>query len=134
MLEKPLVIVVDDEAPIRDSVDMFLSGLGYRVRTFDSAEALLEELPADELACLLLDVRMPGMSGFRLVDELQRLGISWPIALMTGHGADVAQVFAESSSADIEVFAKPVSSRDVEQFVARSLAKGKLRASLAGSE
>ena len=122
MSEAPLVVVVDDEAPIRDSVDMFLSGLGYRVLTFESAEALLEKIPGGHPVCLLLDVRMPRMSGFELVDELQRRGINWPIALMTGHGEDVAQAFAESSSADIEVFAKPVSSEDVEQFVARSLA------------
>ena len=122
MPEAPLVVVVDDEASIRDSVDMFLSGLGYRVLTFESAEALLENIPGGNPVCLLLDVRMPRMSGFELVDELQRRGINWPIALMTGHGQDVAQSFAESSPADIEVFAKPVSSGDVEQFVARSLA------------
>lgn len=122
MLEKPLVIVVDDEAPIRDSVDMFLSGLGYRVLTFASAEALLEDLPVDQSACLLLDVRMPGMNGLEVIDELLRRGINWPIALMTGHGEDAALAFAESSPATIEVFAKPVSSEDVAAFVDRRLA------------
>jgi two-component system response regulator FixJ len=125
MPETPLVVVVDDEAPIRDSVDMFLSGLGYRVRTFASAEALLEDLPAGQSVCLLLDVRVPGMNGFELVDELVRRGINWPIALMTGHGEEAAKAFAASSPATIEVFAKPVSSDAVANFAGRSLAVGR---------
>jgi FixJ family two-component response regulator len=79
------VFVIDDEEPVRLSLAKLLRAIGYPSRVFPSATAYLESDAVGEDACLLLDLRMPGMSGVDLVEELQRRGLRTPVIVMTGH-------------------------------------------------
>jgi two-component system, LuxR family, response regulator FixJ len=84
-LGHPPVFVIDDEEPVRLSLAKLLRALGFLSRVFPSAAAYLESDAIGEDGCLLLDLRMPGMSGIDLIEELKRRGLSVPIIVMTGH-------------------------------------------------
>ncbi|MFM8548588.1 MAG: response regulator transcription factor [Betaproteobacteria bacterium] len=82
-----VVHVVDDDEAVRDSMRWLLEANGFQVRAFESAEAFLAAgPPRDPIACVLLDVRMPGLSGLALHDELIRRGSMMPVVFITGHG------------------------------------------------
>jgi FixJ family two-component response regulator len=81
-----LVYVVDDDDAFRDSLRWLLESAGYRVALFASAGRFLESYRADTGVCLLLDVRMPGLSGIELQAELNRRDDTLPIIFLTGHG------------------------------------------------
>lgn len=82
-----VVHVVDDDEAVRDSMRWLLEANGFQVRCFESAEAFLAAgPPRDPIACVLLDVRMPGLSGLALHDELIRRGSTVPVVFITGHG------------------------------------------------
>lgn len=85
MSSLPVVYVVDDEEPVRSSLGRLLRALGYESITFPSAESFLESYTDDGSACLLLDLRMPGMSGFDLLDELRRRNAAIPVVVITGY-------------------------------------------------
>lgn len=87
MSATPTVYVVDDDAPVRKSLEGSLTERGYPVRSFASAEAFLKHLESgDHRGCLLLDVRMPTMSGLELQERLEDLGVRVPIIFLSGHG------------------------------------------------
>jgi two-component system response regulator FixJ len=79
------VFVIDDEEPVRLSLAKLLRALGFPTRVFPSATSYLESDALGEDACLLLDLRMPGMSGIELIEELERRALSMPTIVMTGH-------------------------------------------------
>lgn len=81
----PPVFVIEDEEPVRESLARLLSAIGFPNRTFASAESFLASYAGDEAGCLLIDIRMPGMSGLDLIEELERRGVSLPAIVMTGH-------------------------------------------------
>ena len=79
------IFVVDDNPSIRDSLGLLLSSVGYNVESFDSAQNFLEsEIIAPEPMCLVLDIRMPGLSGLDLQEELSNRNIQIPIIFITG--------------------------------------------------
>ena len=80
------VHVVDDDEAFRDSLLWLLDSHGYPTRGHDSAEALLGAISPAESACLIADVRMPGLSGLELLDEMRAQGLRWPVIFITGHG------------------------------------------------
>jgi len=84
--ESRRVYVVDDDDAFRDSLRWLLESAGYRVTVFSSAERFLAARQAGSGACLLLDVRMPGLSGIELQAELNRRGDGIPVIFLTGHG------------------------------------------------
>jgi FixJ family two-component response regulator len=84
----PTIFVIDDEETMRGSLEFLLGVQRQRVRTFSSAEAFLAEYLENWEGCLLVDVRMPGMGGVELLEELRRRGIGMPAVLMTGHGSE----------------------------------------------
>jgi FixJ family two-component response regulator len=77
--------VIDDEEPVRVSLGKLLRAIGFETRTFESALAFLASDAVGADACLLLDLRMPGMSGVDLIDELRRREQAMPTIIMTGH-------------------------------------------------
>ncbi len=91
----PLVYLVDDEFAIRDSLTMLIESTGQPVRSFDSAEAFLQDYDPDQSGCLLLDVRMPLMSGHDLQKELSSRSYVIPIIFISGHAEipDSAKAF-----------------------------------------
>jgi RNA polymerase sigma factor (sigma-70 family) len=80
------VFVVDDDTSVRTALKRLIKSLGFQVETFDSAQAFLKHGPHDGPACLILDVRMPGMGGIELQVQLTRTGVHMPIIFITGHG------------------------------------------------
>ena len=80
------VYVVDDDDAMRDSLRWLLESAGYRVSSFATAERFLTAYRADHASCLVLDVRMPGITGLELQQELNRRGAALPIIFITGHG------------------------------------------------
>lgn len=84
--QKQTVFVVDDEATIRDSVKWLLESVQIPVQTFESGHAFLAAHTADRRGCLLLDVRMPGMSGLELMKRLHSTGMRTPIIFLSAHG------------------------------------------------
>lgn len=80
------VYVVDDDEAVRDSVQWLLEGQDFRVRTFESAEDFLARYDPQEVACLIVDIRMDGMSGLELQERLQDRNSPLPLAFITGHG------------------------------------------------
>ena len=84
--KKGTVYVVDDDEAVRDSLQWLLEGKDYRVRCFDSAESFLSRYDAREVACLIVDIRMCGMTGLELQDKLVERKSPLPIVFITGHG------------------------------------------------
>jgi len=83
---EPTVFVVDNDEAIRDALGMLLRAAGQRVESFASALAFLNDYRPGRAGCLVLDIRMPGMSGLELQDELHKRRMSIPIVFLTGHG------------------------------------------------
>ncbi|MCW0047453.1 response regulator [Brevundimonas sp. BT-123] len=81
------VFIIDDDPAMRDALVLMLRGAGYRARSFVSADDFLDNLPEDRSACVITDVRMPGLQGSELVGRLKSLrGGTWPVIVITGHG------------------------------------------------
>ncbi|WP_295224986.1 response regulator FixJ [uncultured Brevundimonas sp.] len=81
------VFIIDDDPAMRDALVLMLRGAGYRARSFVSAADFLDNLPEDRSACVITDVRMPGLQGSELVGRLKSLrGDTWPVIVITGHG------------------------------------------------
>jgi FixJ family two-component response regulator len=95
----PLVYVVDDDDALRDSLVWLLESAGYRVEAYASAEAFLAGHTPAAGACLVLDVRLPGMSGLQLQQVLIQRGSTLPVIFITGHGSEQMQVEATVAGA-----------------------------------
>jgi FixJ family two-component response regulator len=115
--------VVDDDASFRTAIERRLKKAGYEVATYSSAQQLLERLPDENaLGCILLDVRIPGLSGPELQARLNALGCSLPIVFLTGH-ADI-QITVKTIKAGAQDFlTKPVSSDQLLGAIERALAQ-----------
>ena len=100
------IAIIDDDAAVREGLQALLAVKGYRVELFDSAEAFLAALPATQAACLVVDVRMPGMSGMELQGELKRRAITLPVIVITGHG-DVPMAVAALKAGAVDFLEKP---------------------------
>ncbi len=100
------VFVVDDDVSVRKSVARLIESMGLKVETFASAREYLKQDPCEGPACLVLDVRMPEMSGLDLQDELTSAGLSMPIIFITGHGNVPMSVKAVKAGA-VDFIEKP---------------------------
>jgi len=118
-----LVYVVDDDEAVRDSLQ-FLLEPGYQVATFDSAEAFLDRYDPKAIACLILDVRMPGMSGLQLQEELLARGSHLPVVFITGHG-DVPMAVATMKKGAADFIEKPFEQEALKSLVERMLARAR---------
>lgn len=104
------VFIVDDDEAVRDALKMLLCAAHLRVKTFSSAAAFLKEYRAGDAGCIVLDVRMPGMSGLALQDELYKRRISIPIIFLTGH-ADVPMAVQALKKGAYDFIEKPLDSQ-----------------------
>jgi len=104
--DPPVVFLVDDDEAVRDAIGLLLTASGLEVRAFSSAESFLEFYQQPMRGCLLLDVRMPGMSGLRLQDVMLANRISLPIIFITAHGNVPAAVNAIKKGA-VQFIEKP---------------------------
>ncbi len=101
------VFVVDDDEAIRDALELLFQAAGLRVETFESAGVFLRDYRAGGSGCLVLDIRMPGMSGLDLQDELRRRRASLPIVFLTGHG-DIPMTVRALKKGAVDFIEKPV--------------------------
>jgi FixJ family two-component response regulator len=85
-LTKPIVYIVDDDEAVRDSIKELVQSVGMKAKIFDSALAVLEVLTTESAGCIVLDIRMTGMSGLGLQKRLGELNIELPLIFITGHG------------------------------------------------
>ena len=108
----PAVHVVDDDESIRRALTSLLQEVGIPVATFPSAEAFLQALPPDSRGCLLLDVRMPGMSGLQLQQVLRERGVTLPTIILTGH-ADVPMAVSAMSAGAAGFVEKPFNPQEL---------------------
>jgi FixJ family two-component response regulator len=118
--EKPLVCVVDDDALIRDSTVRLIRSFGFRVETFASAEEFGNSGYLKETACLILDVRMPGMDGLELQYHLSEAGERIPIVFITAH-ADHEQERRAMEAGAVGFLYKPFSQESLLQAVRSAL-------------
>ena len=116
------VHIVDDDASFRSAMERRLKHAGYEVATYASAQHLLDDLPSESVrSCLLLDVRIPELSGPELQERLSELGSTLPIIFLTGYTDIPATVRAIKAGAD-DFLTKPVSSDDLLQAIERAIA------------
>jgi len=104
--ETPIVYVVDDEIAVSTALARSLTKRGYQVKTFESAEQFLESFEQTGVACLVLDIRMAGMSGTELQDHLALSGVILPIIFVTGHG-DIPMSVRAMKSGAVDFLEKP---------------------------
>jgi FixJ family two-component response regulator len=112
--------VVDDDEAVRDSLQWLLEGKDYRVRCFDSAESFLSRYDPREVACLLVDIRMPGISGLELQDRLIERKSPLPIVFITGHG-DVPMAVTTMKKGAMDFIPKPFKEEELLSVVERML-------------
>jgi len=101
-----IVYLVDDEFVIRDSLTLLIETSGFNIQSFESAQDFLDRYDSERPGCLLLDVRMPAMSGLELQEELSKRNISLPIIFISGH-ADVADSAKAFRAGAIDFLEKP---------------------------
>ena len=118
--KKGNVYVVDDDEAVRDSLQWLLEGKDYRVRCFDSAETFLSRYDPREVACLLVDIRMPGISGLELQDRLIERKSPLPIVFITGHG-DVPMAVTTMKKGAMDFIPKPFKEEELLSVVERML-------------
>jgi two-component system response regulator FixJ len=106
MNREPTVFLVDDDPAVRDSLGLFLESTGMTVKPYASAEDFLEEYRIEWPGCVVLDIRMPGMTGLELQDILQARNIKIPIIFLTGHG-DVPMSVKAFKAGAVDFIEKP---------------------------
>ncbi len=122
--KKGTVYVVDDDEAVRDSLQWLLEGKDYRVRCFESAESFLSRYDAREVACLIVDIRMGGMTGLELQSRLLESGSPLPMMFITGHG-DVPMAVDTMKKGAMDFILKPFNEEQLVPLVERMLAQAK---------
>jgi|SRR4051812_44126920 two-component system response regulator FixJ len=114
------VIIVDDDADVRDSLQALLQSAGYKARLFDSAGALLASFQPDEAGCIIADIRMPDMDGLTLQSKLTEQKNTLPVIIITGHG-DVPLAVRAMKAGALDFIEKPFDDDRLLDSVRRAL-------------
>ena len=122
--KKGTVYVVDDDEAVRDSLQWLLEGKDYRVRCFESAESFLSRYDPREVACLIVDIRMGGMTGLELQNRLIEIDSPLPIVFITGHG-DVPMAVDTMKKGAMDFIQKPFKDDQLVPLVERMLDQAK---------
>ncbi|NQV98200.1 MAG: response regulator transcription factor [Rhodospirillales bacterium] len=122
-MSEPTVYVIDDDESVRDALNWLITSVDLPVRTFESAHTFLESYQPDNLGCIVVDVRMPGMSGIELQKKLARLSDRIPIIIITGHGHVDMAVNAMKAGA-FDFFEKPFDEQLLLDSVQNAMVKG----------
>jgi RNA polymerase sigma factor (sigma-70 family) len=121
-----IVFVVDDDASVRSSLKFLLSTVGLQVESFGSADSFLHRKPPDAPSCLVLDVRLPGLSGLDFQRELAARNIRIPIVFLTGHG-DIPMSVRAMKAGAVEFLTKPFRDQDLLDAVRIALERDRAR-------
>ena len=117
---KAIVFVVDDDASIREALESLVHSAGFEVETFASAQDFLDHRKADGPSCLVLDVRLPGLSGLDLQKRIVEANREIPIVFITGHGDVPTSVRAMKAGA-VEFLIKPFSDQDLLEAIQQAI-------------
>jgi FixJ family two-component response regulator len=117
-----LVFVVDDDAPMRESLQNLLRSVGLRVEAFASAQEFLRSTRPDVPSCLVLDVRLPGLSGLELQQQLVEGDRAMPIIFITGHG-DIPMTVQAMKAGAVEFLSKPFRDQALLDAIQQALAR-----------
>lgn len=124
----PLVYVVDDDEELRLALDNLFRSVGLQARLFGSAAEFLKAEPGDVPGCLVLDIRLPGVSGLEFQGQLARSGVKLPIVFMTGHG-DVPMSVRAMKAGAVDFLTKPFRDQDMLDAVAAAIEADRQRRS-----
>ncbi|MGA8014014.1 MAG: response regulator transcription factor [Candidatus Acidiferrales bacterium] len=120
-----IVFVVDDDASIRDAVKSLLKSVGLRAEVFGSTEEFLNATRPQIPSCLVLDVRLPGMSGLEFQEELEKTGICIPIIFVTAHG-DIPMTSRAMKAGAIEFLPKPFQKQELLDAIHQALQRDRV--------
>jgi RNA polymerase sigma factor (sigma-70 family) len=115
-----IVFVIDDDRSVREAIKSLMRSVGMRVETFASAQEFTAAKRPDAPACLVLDVRMPGLSGLDLQRELTEAGIHIPVIFITGHG-DIPMSVRAMKAGAVEFLTKPFRDQDLLDAIAQAV-------------
>jgi FixJ family two-component response regulator len=118
--DTPTVFVIDDDAAVRESIEGLLKSVGLRSETFGTAQEFLRSERSDGPSCLVLDVRLPGVSGLDFQHELAEVGVQIPIIFITGHG-DIPMTVKAMKSGAVEFLTKPFVDQDLLDAIHHAL-------------
>ena len=121
----PVVFVVDDDASVRAALDSLFRSVNLVVRSFGSAQEFLSEAPTDGPACVVLDVRLPGMSGLDLQRQLAERDATLPVIIITGHG-DIPMTVRAMHAGAVEFLPKPFRDQDLLDAVQQALDRSRV--------
>jgi FixJ family two-component response regulator len=121
-----VVFVIDDDASVRNSLKNLLESVGLQAMLFDSADAFMSFRRPETASCLILDVRLPGMSGLEFQNELLKVGIALPIIFITGHG-DIPMSVRAMKLGAVEFLPKPFRDQELLEAVRIGLEKDRAR-------
>ncbi len=119
---RPMVFVVDDDSAVRSSLKRLIQSLGLDAQTFASAHEFLGASRPDRPACLVLDVRLPDLSGLDLQQELVRLNVDLPIIFITGHG-DIPMSVRAMKAGAVEFLTKPFREQELLEAIQHGIEK-----------
>ena len=122
----PVVFVIDDDASVRESLKNLLESVGLRAEVFPSAQAFTDFQRPSVASCLILDVRLPGLTGLEFQNDLLKMGISLPIIFVTGHG-DIPMSVRAMKLGAVEFLTKPFRDQDLLEAVRVALDRDTLR-------
>lgn len=109
---RPIVYVIDDDPSMRAALEDLVGSVGLQVRAFASPQEFLESKPADAPGCLVLDIRLPGMSGLSFQKELVKAGLPLPVIFITGHG-DIPMSVRAMKAGAVDFLTKPFHDQDL---------------------
>jgi two-component system response regulator FixJ len=119
-MREPMVYVVDDDQAVRDSLGLLLRSMGLEARLFESGQAFLDALEPDWCGCLVLDIRMPGMSGMELHERLRETHNTLPVIFVTGHG-DVPMAVEAMHNGAFDFIQKPFRDQELLDRINQAL-------------
>ncbi len=122
---EPIVFVVDDDASVRDAVQKLIASVGLRVQTFESAREFLSGKLPEAPSCLVLDVRLPDLSGLELQRDLAKANVHIPIIFITGH-ADVPVTVRAMKAGAVEFLTKPFRAQELLEAIQQAIAKDRV--------
>jgi RNA polymerase sigma factor (sigma-70 family) len=125
---KPTIFIVDDDPSVRESTELLLKSVGFNVKTFVSAQDFLNANLQEGLGCLILDVRMPGISGLDLQEKLVSAKTPLPVIFITGHGTVPMSVRAMKAGA-VDFLQKPFEEQDLLDAINRAITQQRERKS-----
>ncbi|QHF01048.1 MULTISPECIES: response regulator transcription factor [Pseudomonas syringae group] len=131
--EDPIIYVIDDDLSVRTSLEDLLASVGLRSLLFGSTQQFMDTPRPEAPGCLILDIRMPGMSGLEFQEQMARSGIFLPVIFITGHG-DIPMSVRAMKAGAVEFLTKPFREQDLLDAIQQGLALDRVRRQSAAVE